>query len=68
VIVGGLKHVAVKTVFVFIMNGCVDCFIVGTECTKTQLYVPYYSYVTAVCVVKLSKTFFRSSLFVNHPL
>jgi len=25
-----LKHVAVKTVFVFIMNGCVDCFVVAT--------------------------------------
>jgi hypothetical protein len=25
-----LKHVAVKTVFVFIINGSVDCFIVDT--------------------------------------
>jgi len=63
VIVGGLKHVAVRTVCVFIMKGCVDCFVVGTECRKTQLDVLCHSYVTAVCDVKISKTFI-SFIFV----
>jgi len=63
VIVGGLKYVAVKTAFVFIMKDCVDCFVVGTECTKTQLDVLCYSYVTVVCDVKISKTFI-SFIFV----
>jgi hypothetical protein len=66
-----LKHVAVRTVFVYIMNGYVDCFIVGTECTKTQHYVLCYSYVTAVCYAKLSKTLIMlivsgNSFTVNH--
>jgi hypothetical protein len=50
-----LKHVAVRTLFVYIMNGYVDCFIVDTSCNETQLYVLYYSYVTAVCYAKCSK-------------
>jgi hypothetical protein len=46
-----LKHVAVKTVFVFNVKVCVDCFIVCTECRKTQFDVLCWC-----CDVKKSKT------------
>jgi hypothetical protein len=63
-----LKHVAVKTVFVFIIKGFVDCFIVGTECRKTQLYVLCYSYKTAVFTRRYQRPVLCLSLVVTYAL